>query len=99
MIYLFEKRFKFCTEVLISGCYLKRRPHQDIDNPTVAKIVAVNLADHMCKYLGIGYRNPNETIHLHELPSAVFLKFGKNALDRLAVNIQETYNREKSVFD
>ena len=91
--------FNFLLVKILEKHHLMNIKLEDIDNPTVAKIVAVNLADHMCKYLGIGYRNPNETIHLHELPSAVFLKFGKNALDRLAVNIQETYNREKSVFD
>ncbi len=73
---------------------------EDINNPVVAKSVAVvNLADHICKYLGIGYRNVDESVNLHELPSSVFLRFGKDAVDGLAVNILHTYNVEKSVFD
>ena len=92
--------FNFLLVNILEKHHLMNIKLEGIDNPTVAKSVAVvNLADHMCRYLGIGYRNPNETIQLHELPSSVFLKFGKNALDRLAMNIQETYNREKSVFD
>lgn len=92
--------FNFLLVNILEMHHLTNIKLEDIDNPTVAKNVAVvNLADHMCKYLGIGYRSPKKTIQLHELPSSVFLKFGKNALDGLAVNIQETYNREKSVFD
>jgi HD-like signal output (HDOD) protein len=73
---------------------------QDINDPVVAKGVAtVHLADHACKVLGIGYRDPNETIKLDELPSALFLKYDANKLDALIKNIQESYNAEKSIFD
>jgi HD-like signal output (HDOD) protein len=73
---------------------------QDISDPVIARSIAiVNLADHVCKVLGIGYRNPNETIQLHKLPSAVFLKYDKDKLDVSTKNIQESYNAEKSIFD
>ncbi len=92
--------FNFLIVNILEKHHLTDIKLEDIDNPTVARSVAVvNLADHMCKSLGIGYRNPRETIQLHELPSSVFLNLGKKALDGLAINIQETYNREKSVFD
>jgi len=73
---------------------------QDFKDQTVAKSIAlVNLADHVCKVLGIGYRNPNEAIRLQELPSAVFLKFDENKLDVLTKSILDSYNAEKSIFD
>jgi len=73
---------------------------EDISDPITAKSVAcVHLADHVCKLLGIGYREADESVLLHELPSAVYLDLGKNNLDKLVNEISETYNTEKSVFD
>ena len=71
----------------------------DIEESLVAKGVAcVNLADNICRALGIGYREPDKAILLHELPSAVFLDMNKNTLANLIEEISETYNREKSIF-
>lgn len=72
----------------------------DVKDPFTAKSLAcVHLADHACKYLGIGYREADESVLLHELPSAVYLNLGKDKLDNLVVEISDTYNAEKSVFD
>jgi putative nucleotidyltransferase with HDIG domain len=72
---------------------------EDIGEPFIANSVAcVNLADNACKLLGIGYRSPDDTVMLHELPSAVFLNISKERLDSLVEEINETYNNEKSAF-
>jgi putative nucleotidyltransferase with HDIG domain len=71
-----------------------------IESPLVAKSIAcVNLADRVCKFLGIGYRNHDNSITLHELPSAIYLGFTKEKMDALAEEIHETYESEKSLFD
>jgi HD-like signal output (HDOD) protein len=73
---------------------------ETIGEPAVAKGVAcVNLADNVCKVLGIGYRESDESIVLHQLPSAVFLKLSQEKLGELVDEVSETYNKEKSVFD
>jgi putative nucleotidyltransferase with HDIG domain len=73
---------------------------EDIGDPLGAKSIAcVNLADYVCKVLGIGYRAPDESIVLHELPSAIFLNINKERLDELVKEINEVYNKEKSAFE
>ncbi|MEW6602783.1 MAG: hypothetical protein AB1499_17560, partial [Nitrospirota bacterium] len=73
---------------------------EDISDPLTAKSIAcVHLADHICKFLGIGYRDADEKIVLHELKSAVYLNLGKDMLDKMTKEISETYNAEKSVFE
>ena len=73
---------------------------EDISDPLTAKSLAcVHLSDHICKVLGIGYREADESVILQELPSAVYLNLGKDKLDKLTVEINETYSAEKSVFD
>jgi HD-like signal output (HDOD) protein len=72
---------------------------EDLEGSSIAKSIAcVNLADYVCKFLGVGYRSPDDTIQLHELPSAVFLNMPKEKLDPLIQEIKETYDNEKSVF-
>ncbi len=69
------------------------------DSLTAKSLACVHLSDHICKVLGIGYREADESIILQELPSAVYLDLGKDKLDKLVNEISETYNAEKSVFD
>lgn len=69
------------------------------DLPTAKSLACVNLADHVCKVLGIGYREPDSALELQSLPSAVYLKLNKDKLDQLVSAISETYNSEKTVFD
>ncbi len=72
----------------------------DIEDEVVAKGVAcVNLANYFCKSLGIGYRETDESLELHTLPSAVFLKIGCERAEQLKKEIMETYENEKSVFE
>ncbi|MBI5740807.1 MAG: HDOD domain-containing protein [Nitrospirae bacterium] len=85
---------------ILENHHLKNFRLEDEKDPVAARSIAiVNLADHMCKVLGIGYRSPNEDIRLHELPSAVFLKVEKNRLDLLTGNVREAYDKEKSIFE
>lgn len=80
--------------------HLKNNSLENIGEPVVAKSVAcVNLADHICRFLGIGYREPDESIVLQELPSAFYLNLKKDKLDKLTVEISETYSAEKSAFE
>lgn len=73
---------------------------QEIEDPVVAKSVAVvNLADLACKYLGIGYSSPDETLQLHNMPSAEFLKLDIVKIDLLLKNIQQAYEEEKAIFE
>jgi putative nucleotidyltransferase with HDIG domain len=69
------------------------------DNISARSIACVNLADNICKALGIGFRSADESIVLHELPSAVFLGVGKDKFDKLVQDVSEIYTKEKSAFD
>lgn len=73
---------------------------ENITDPLTGKCVAcVHLADHICKVLGIGYREADESVVLQELSSAVYLDLGKDKLDKLVHETSETYDAEKSVFE
>ncbi len=69
------------------------------DDLRARSLACVNYANNACKVLGIGCRNPDNNIVLHELPSAVFLGINKDRQDALLEEIQETYTAEKSAFD
>jgi HD-like signal output (HDOD) protein len=72
---------------------------ENIEDTVTAKgIACVNLSNYISKVLGIGYREPDESIVLSELPSAVFLNFNKEKLDSFVEEIRETYDNEKAVF-
>lgn len=72
---------------------------EDIKDSLTARAIAyVNLADHVCRRLGIGFRKPDEALQLHKLPSAVFLGMDKERLDYLLKEIGKTYTTEKSIF-
>jgi putative nucleotidyltransferase with HDIG domain len=62
-------------------------------------LACVHLADNACKFLGIGYRSPDKSIVLDELPSAVHLQISGSALEETIEKIRTTYESEKSVFD
>ncbi len=84
---------------ILAKHHLHNSKLEDMEDPAVAQSIAcVNLADNVCKVLGIGYRSPDDTILLHTLPSAVFLKMTKDKLDTLCNEINDTYNSEKAVF-
>ena len=84
---------------IIEKHHLDKCSLQDIGDPLIANGVScVHLADNVCKMLGIGFREPDEAVLLHELPSAVFLGMKKEGLEKLVENIDETYNKEKAIF-
>jgi putative nucleotidyltransferase with HDIG domain len=68
-------------------------------NMTAKSVACVNLADNVCKVFGIGYRQPDTSIVLHELPSAKLLNLEQNKLESLTTQINDTYSSEKSVFE
>jgi HD-like signal output (HDOD) protein len=79
--------------------HLNKCKPENIEDSFIAKAIAcIHLADNICKLLGIGYRNPDETILPHELPSATFLEVNQDRMDRLIKEIGEAYEKEKSVF-
>jgi putative nucleotidyltransferase with HDIG domain len=72
---------------------------EDIEEQSVARVIAcVHLANNICKVLGIGYRSPNETILVNELPSTVFLGLTKEKMDVLVKDVVEAYEKEKTLF-
>ncbi len=95
-------KWKFASPLVtvLKEHHLNNRRLEDISDSLTAKCVAcVHLSDHICKFIGIGYREADESIVLQGLPSAVYLNLGKDKLDKLVNEISETYNTEKSVFD
>lgn len=85
---------------IIGMHHLNNNKLEDIDDTVTAKGVAcVNLANYFCKSLGIGYREPDMTLELHTLPSAIFLKVSSDSIESLKKEIMETYENEKAVFD
>ena len=85
---------------IIDMHHLNKNKLEDIDDDINAKGVAcVNLANYFCKSLGIGYREPDASIELHALPSAVFLKIDSDRVETLKTEIMETYENEKSAFE
>lgn len=84
----------------ISNHHLNKSKLEDIEDATDAKCIAcIHLADNICKLLGIGYRETDETVSLSELPSTIFLNISKDRLDKLVEKINDTYANERSVFD
>ncbi len=72
---------------------------EEIKDPLHATAVAcTNMADHICKRLGIGYRIPETKIDLSELPSAKFLNVKADDMDSLLKVIGERYEKESSSF-
>ena len=85
---------------ILSRHHLSDVPLKSIDNEVAAKGTAcVNLANHVCKVLGIGYREPDTTIELDKIQSAAYLDIRKAKIDELTKEIQETYDQEKSIFE
>lgn len=96
------KKWKFAPILIdiIGKHHLHNCTLETLDGELQAKSVAcVNLADNICKVQGIGYRSQDDSIVLHELPSAVFLGKSKDKMDKLLADVSDTYTREKSAFD
>ena len=96
------EKWKFAPAIvdILGKHHLNTCKLEEIGDDFRAKSIAcVNYANNICKVLGIGSRNPDESIVLNELPSAVFLGISKDRQDALLVEIRETYTAEKAAFD
>ena len=58
----------------------------------------VNLADQICKKLGIGYREPDDELALDGLSSTTHLKLAPKVLEEAVIEIQASYETEKTLF-
>ena len=58
----------------------------------------VNLGDQICKRLGIGYREPDDELALKDLSSTTYLKLPEKVLEEAVVEIQASYETEKTLF-
>ena len=73
---------------------------EDIDDMFTARAVAcVNLANNICKKLGIGYRAPSESIVIEELDATSFLGVEPDKVEWLLNEIGEVYEKESSAFN
>lgn len=76
----------------------------EIQPPEVAKLTAaVNLANKVARRLGLGYRQPDESVDLATQPSAEFLRLNPQDLDKgacgqLVNEIRAAFDKEKSIF-
>lgn len=79
--------------------HLRNSTLEDIEDMFTARSVAcVNLADNICKTLGIGYRIPNESVVIEELASTSFLGLKPDRIEGLVSEIGEVYEKESSAF-
>ncbi|MCP3676445.1 MAG: HDOD domain-containing protein [Deltaproteobacteria bacterium] len=84
---------------ILARHHLNKCSLEDISDPLVAKATAsVALADSICKQLGIGYRNQDDTVVIHMHPSVAFLHLSKDKVDKLIEETGTVYQQEKALF-
>ncbi len=72
----------------------------EIDDSFQAKTIAcVNLADSICRFLGLGFRTPDESVALNDLLSTQYLGISSDKIETLLVEVKETFMSEKSAFE
>lgn len=72
----------------------------EIKAPKIARSIAcINLADNLCKVLGIGYREPFDNIVLEELSSKTFLDITDEKIEELLKTVNDCYEEERSHFE
>ncbi|MEI6125710.1 MAG: HDOD domain-containing protein [Pseudomonadota bacterium] len=92
-------RFPALFVTILQNHHLHLSGLDTIPDPLIAKALAcINLADNICKKLGIGYRNSEDILLLQDLNSAVFCGLSGDALDQLVSDTRKTYEAEKAVF-
>lgn len=70
-----------------------------ISEPDVEKsVAAVNVADYVCKFHGIGYRQPKPDIDFGTLKGIATLKISKDSIPAILEEVKKTYETEKAVF-
>lgn len=80
--------------------HLRKCKLEEIKDPKIARSIAcINLADFICKKLGIGYREPYDSIVLEELPSKAFLGISDERIEELKKRVNECYEEERANFE
>jgi putative nucleotidyltransferase with HDIG domain len=94
-----EWKFPAIFVSILENHHLENRSIDSFPEAFDAQVIAcINLANHMCSCLGIGFRAANQNLVLHDLPSAHFLGISKDMLDRHLSEVQKAYETEKSAF-
>jgi putative nucleotidyltransferase with HDIG domain len=101
---LLVRKWNFSPELGKVVQFHHRDDFSDIQPPEVGKLTAVvGLANMVARRLGLGYRQPDESLDLAALPAAAALRINPQDLDRAACDkltsdIQAAFETEKSVF-
>ncbi len=94
-----EWKFPGIFGSIIENHHLENRSLDSFPDASAAQLIAcINLANYMCSCLGIGFRSADQDLVLHDLPSAHFLGFSKEMIERLLSDVQPIYQAEKSAF-
>ncbi|MEE9543761.1 MAG: HDOD domain-containing protein [Thermodesulfobacteriota bacterium] len=80
--------------------HLKDCKLDEIKDKKIARSIAcINLADNLCKALGIGYREPYTDIVLEELPAKIFLEITDAKIEELKSSVTSSYEEERAHFE
>lgn len=71
----------------------------DEDPYQIRLTCVVGLSNLFCHRLGVGVREPNDDLILHETVPAVHLGIGEERMTALMETFEEAYNRDKSFFN
>jgi HD-like signal output (HDOD) protein len=80
------------------------RYHEEIDvckndEPEIYRLAAtVNLAEAMCKFLGIGQREPDTSMEIWQSPGAQILDIAPDQADQLLDEFRGNYEKERDTF-
>jgi putative nucleotidyltransferase with HDIG domain len=92
-------KFPAIFGTILENHHLENRSLDDFPGGFVAQVIGcINLANNICRRLGIGFRTADQNLVLHDLPSAHFLQISKEMAERLLSDVQTAYETEKSAF-
>ncbi len=80
------------------------RHHEDMrmyveEAPALNRLMAtVNLADNLCKHLGVGRRSPEQSSDLSMIPGAKALGLEVEQLDQVMSEFKEVFERDRDAF-
>jgi len=92
-------KWNFSAELIQSTLH-----HEDVQlstdaDETLLRLVAtVNLADQICARLGIGAREPNESVDVAQCPGALVLKLDQNQIDMALEEVEEVFATNRDSF-
>jgi putative nucleotidyltransferase with HDIG domain len=91
--------FPLLLSSILEHHHLIARTLADFPDSLEARAIAcINVADTVCKHLGIGYRTPMPASPLLECPAAIMLGFDRTHIDVLCAEILQAYEAEKASF-